>query len=130
LNDDYFHYKKRHPTPSNYYCNYRGTLSNFDGGDSFRLYNIINQYKHDHAVFKRASDFNSLGYYKTNNRVVKGGSWADSPQYLITGSREVYNETESSCKVGFRVAMNAPSNLDFLSFREKKRLKNNEHEEE
>jgi formylglycine-generating enzyme required for sulfatase activity len=74
-------------------------------------------------VFKRASDFNSLGYYKTNNRVVKGGSWADSPQYLITGSREVYNETESSCKVGFRIAMNAPSNLDFLSFREKKRLK-------
>ena len=67
--------------------------------------------------------FGIIREYITKNRIVKGGSWADQAHYLISGSREIYNEAESSCKVGFRVAMDAPEKIDFLNFKDKKRLR-------
>ncbi len=38
-------------------------------------------------------------------RTVKGGSWADGPIYVECGSRTVFSENKSSCRIGFRVAM-------------------------
>ncbi len=40
-------------------------------------------------------------------RLVKGGSWANQPHYLNTACNEVYHESETSSKIGFRVAMEA-----------------------
>lgn len=37
--------------------------------------------------------------------IVKGGSWADSPVYLQSCSRQVFPKSKSSCRIGFRVAM-------------------------
>jgi hypothetical protein len=82
----------------------------------------IRAFKHDITVIERATNYLSSNYI-TKNRVVKGGSWADQPHYLVSGSREIYNEAESSSKVGFRVAMDAPQTIDFLSMKDKKRLK-------
>jgi sulfatase modifying factor 1 len=106
-----------------YYCNVTGDFYMFDSLDSLRVVNLIDTYKHDHAVFNRASSVKCHGYDRTKNRIVKGGSWADQPHYLIPASREVYNEAESSCKVGFRMAMDAPATIAFLSNKDKKRLK-------
>jgi formylglycine-generating enzyme required for sulfatase activity len=39
-------------------------------------------------------------------RIVKGGSWADSPVYLRITTRTIMNENSVSSRVGFRVAMN------------------------
>jgi hypothetical protein len=87
-----------------------------------RVFYLINNLKHDYAVINRATNYQSREYI-TKNRIVKGGSWADQAHYLISGSREIYNEAESSCKVGFRVAMDAPENSDFLNHKDKKRIK-------
>ena len=38
-------------------------------------------------------------------RVVKGGSWAESPIYLMPGTSSFYHENSSSARIGFRVAM-------------------------
>lgn len=40
-------------------------------------------------------------------RLVKGGSWANQPHYLNTACNEVYHESETSSKIGFRVIMEA-----------------------
>jgi len=40
-------------------------------------------------------------------RLVKGGSWANQPHYLNTSCNEVYHESETSSKIGFRVVMEA-----------------------
>lgn len=105
-----------------YYNNYTGSLRHFDHFDTMRVLFLINNLKHDYAVINRATNYQSREYI-TKNRIVKGGSWADQAHYLISGSREVYNEAESSCKVGFRVAMDAPEKIDFLNFKDKKRLR-------
>jgi len=39
------------------------------------------------------------------SRIIKGGSWIDSPIYLMTGTKAVYNENTGSAFIGFRVAM-------------------------
>lgn len=41
----------------------------------------------------------------TPARVVKGGSWAESPIYLMPGTSSFFLENSSSAKIGFRVAM-------------------------
>ena len=38
-------------------------------------------------------------------RVVKGGSWADGPVYILPSTKTIFNENESSSRIGFRVAM-------------------------
>lgn len=40
-------------------------------------------------------------------RLVKGGSWVNQPHYLNTACNEVYHESETSSKIGFRVVMEA-----------------------
>ncbi len=40
-------------------------------------------------------------------RLVKGGSWANQAHYLNTVCNEVYHESITSCKIGFRVVMEA-----------------------
>lgn len=47
----------------------------------------------------------SIMHTKDSLRIVKGGSWADPPVYLITGMDGIYPEDKSSCKIGFRLAM-------------------------
>lgn len=105
-----------------FYDNSIGTLSKYNYWDSMRMVSRIRAFKHDITVIERATNYLSSNYI-TKNRVVKGGSWADQPHYLVSGSREIYNEAESSSKVGFRVAMDAPQTIDFLSMKDKKRLK-------
>lgn len=55
-------------------------------------------------------DWNVINKTK-NPRIVKGGSWADSPAYILTGSSEVFDENKSSCRIGFRLAMEVPEHL-------------------
>ena len=38
-------------------------------------------------------------------RIIKGGSWADSPIYLRISTRTIMNENSTSARVGFRIAM-------------------------
>jgi sulfatase modifying factor 1 len=38
-------------------------------------------------------------------RIVKGGSWADGPSYILCGTREAFSQKQSSSRIGFRVAM-------------------------
>jgi len=105
-----------------FYDNSNGTLSKFNDWDSIRMVSRIRTFIHDVVVVERASNYPSINYI-TKNRIVKGGSWADQPHYLVSGSREIYNEAESSCKVGFRIAMDAPKTIDFLPMKDKRRLK-------
>ncbi|MFC2111377.1 SUMF1/EgtB/PvdO family nonheme iron enzyme, partial [Bacteroidota bacterium] len=41
-------------------------------------------------------------------RIVKGGSWATAAAYMQCGSREIFDQTKGSCRIGFRVAMTIP----------------------
>lgn len=113
---------KRSQNNWHFYDNSNGTLSKFSDWDSIKMVDRIMDFIHNALVVQRASNYPSSNYI-TKNRIVKGGSWADQPHYLVSGSREIYNEAESSCKVGFRVAMDAPQTIDFLCLKDKKRLK-------
>ena len=42
---------------------------------------------------------------ENHNRVVKGGSWADGLIYQLIAAKTIHNETEKSCKIGFRVVI-------------------------
>jgi sulfatase modifying factor 1 len=54
-------------------------------------------------VIDEASAF----YYENGkySKLVKGGSWADSPLYLMHGNTTFFFENSSSARIGFRVAM-------------------------
>jgi formylglycine-generating enzyme required for sulfatase activity len=54
--------------------------------------------------------------------IVKGGSWKDTPLYVENGSVEIYSDDEQRCSIGFRVAMDAPNQIDFLTNKDKKRV--------
>lgn len=41
-------------------------------------------------------------------RTVKGGSWASPPAYLLTSSRQIYPQNQSSCTIGFREVLEIP----------------------
>jgi predicted NAD-dependent protein-ADP-ribosyltransferase YbiA (DUF1768 family) len=58
-----------------------------------------------------------------NIKIVKGGSWNDAPHYLLSASGEVFNDIESSCEIGFRLAADIPTTGWKLTRQEKKRLK-------
>ena len=38
-------------------------------------------------------------------RVVKGGSWADGPVYIIPETKTIFSQDKSSSRIGFRIAM-------------------------
>ncbi len=40
-----------------------------------------------------------------NLRIVKGGSWATGPAYMLCSSREVFPENKCSSRIGFRLVM-------------------------
>ena len=40
-----------------------------------------------------------------NLRIVKGGSWATGPAYMLVSSREVFPENKCSSRIGFRVVL-------------------------
>lgn len=113
---------KRSQNNWHFYDNSNGTLSKFSDWDSIKMVDRIKDFIHNAVVVQRASNYPSSNYI-TKNRIVKGGSWVDQLHYLVSGSREIYNEAESSCKVGFRVAMDAPETIDFLSLKDKKSIK-------
>ncbi len=52
-------------------------------------------YEHDKAVYLDAK----------NQRVVKGGSWADPIVYLNPGTKTIKSQRASSARIGFRLAM-------------------------
>jgi sulfatase modifying factor 1 len=76
-----------------------------------RLVRLIRELKHNLAVIERAESIQTWGWIPRNEIdvciLVKGGSWANQPHYLNTASNEVYHESEASCKIGFRVMMEA-----------------------
>jgi len=44
-------------------------------------------------------------------RIVKGGSWATGPAYMLCGRREVFPQDKGSSRIGFRLAMIKLGNL-------------------
>ncbi|MEX0967111.1 MAG: SUMF1/EgtB/PvdO family nonheme iron enzyme [Bacteroidia bacterium] len=44
-------------------------------------------------------------YKNPQPRIVKGGSWADGPAYMLCASREAFSEDRPSSRIGFRVVM-------------------------
>lgn len=76
-----------------------------------KLVRLIRELKHNWEVIERAESKQTLTLIERNAidvcRLVKGGSWANQPHYLNTASNEVYHESEASCKIGFRVMMEA-----------------------
>ncbi|MDA8910955.1 formylglycine-generating enzyme family protein [Crocinitomicaceae bacterium] len=74
-----------------------------------KLVRLIRELKHNWEVVERAErkEIPLLGKAIDACRLVKGGSWANQPHYLNTASNEVYHEFEASCKIGFRVMMEA-----------------------
>lgn len=65
---------------------------------------IALQLKHDLALLE--------GLDPLNARIIKGGSWADSPAYLQSASRVASDANVARCTVGFRVAMILPAQLE------------------
>jgi sulfatase modifying factor 1 len=48
----------------------------------------------------------AMVYHKNPRpRIVKGGSWADGPAYLVCSNNEILSEKKCSSRVGFRVVM-------------------------
>lgn len=74
---------------------------NYPGADSTGKYNerIIKEEAllemHDAKIIEACKEA----------RIVKGGSWANGPTYMICGRREAYPENKGSSRIGFRVAM-------------------------
>ena len=70
----------------------------------------IRELKQNWQVIDRAErkqipfDENAIHYC----RIVQGGSWENQPNYLNPNCKEVYHQSESSCKIGFRVVMETP----------------------
>jgi sulfatase modifying factor 1 len=49
-------------------------------------------------------------YLNPRPRIVKGGSWASGPAYLLCGSREAFSEDKCSSRIGFRVLIEMKAN--------------------
>ena len=76
-------------------------------------------YAHNFGVYLKAL---GKSVNMPNVIIVKGGSWKDTPLYVNTGSVELYNELDQHCFIGFRIAMDAPAQIDFLTKKDKKRV--------
>ncbi len=77
------------------YDNFKGeyTYINLD-----RVLNTIDRFIHDVNVLKKASDFDL-----NKTRIVKGGSWNSSINFLDFRANEVYHEESKDTQIGFRV---------------------------
>jgi formylglycine-generating enzyme required for sulfatase activity len=98
-------------TPLYLYNNEFGMLEVFDKEYAEEVLEIkIRELKQNWQVIERAErkqipfDGNAIDHC----HIVQGGSWASQPNYLYASCKEVYHESESSCKIGFRVVMDAP----------------------
>jgi formylglycine-generating enzyme required for sulfatase activity len=59
----------------------------------------LNEYSsHNEKVMNRFED----------TRLVKGGSWADPPMYLMPGVKTIYTGSRGSSRIGFRVVVSLP----------------------
>jgi sulfatase modifying factor 1 len=97
--------------PMYLYNNEIGHLEAFEKKYTEQLLEIkIRELKQNWQVIERAErkqipiDENAI----LNCHIVQGGSWENQPNYLNPNCKEVYHESESSCKIGFRVVMEAP----------------------
>jgi formylglycine-generating enzyme len=52
-------------------------------------------------------------------RIVKGGSWATGPAYMLCGRREAFPESKGCSHIGFRVAMIKVGNLNLIETKSK-----------
>jgi hypothetical protein len=86
------------------------------------VYPLFEKFKHNKNVIERATKVKlSLRTDpKEDCRLVKGGSWADEPHYLLIQNSQVFSTSESSSKIGFRVVCDAEE--DDLTKKDKKRL--------
>jgi len=77
------------------------------------IYPRFEKYKHNHKVLERASSYKlSLRNNPLDDcRMVKGGSWAHEPHYLLIDNSEVRHKSESSSTIGFRIACDASEEL-------------------
>jgi hypothetical protein len=60
--------------------------------------NTIDRFLHDVNVLKKASDFDL-----NKTRIVKGGIWNSSINFLDFRANEVYHEESKDTQIGFRV---------------------------
>ena len=91
---------------------YQNCIENYNEFDD-DIYLNFEKFKHNYQVLNRAS---SYAYTLRNNpldncRMVKGGSWAHEPHYLLIDNSEVRHKWESSSTIGFRVACDASEEL-------------------
>jgi len=57
-----------------------------------------------------------------HTKICKGGTWANGLIYAQVGSRHIYEKSESSTKLGFRIAMSIP-NKELIELMPKKKWK-------
>jgi formylglycine-generating enzyme required for sulfatase activity len=98
-------------TPLYLYNNEVGRIAVFDKEYTEEVLEMeIRELKQNWQVIERAErkqipfDGNAIDHC----HIVQGGSWASQPNYLYASCKEVYHESESSCKIGFRVVMDTP----------------------
>ena len=98
-------------TPLYLYNNEVGKLAVFEKEYTEEILEMeIDQLKQNWQVIERAErkqipfDGNAID----NCHIVQGGSWQSQPNYLNASCKEVYHESETSCKIGFRVLMDTP----------------------
>jgi formylglycine-generating enzyme required for sulfatase activity len=68
--------------------------------DEFKVFTIKNNLRY----LNKLKDDLILIKQRPNNRVVKGGSWAQNETYLHPRVRTIYNENQQKCYIGFRLA--------------------------
>ena len=97
-------------TPLYLYNNEVGWLAVFEKEYTEELLEMeIDQLKQNWQVIERAErkQIPFAGNAIDKCRIVQGGSWVNQPHYLNATCKEVYHESEASCKIGFRVIMEA-----------------------
>ncbi len=72
--------------------------------DRERIESVAIDYMHDADLLHRILE----------PKTVKGGSWADAVIYIQPGTKEVQNESYTSCRIGFRIAMDVFDQRDTL----------------
>ena len=96
--------------PLELYNNYSGCLETMEKKwTEQRIVNLIRELKQNWEVIERAErkQIPFAGNAIDKCRIVQGGSWVNQPHYLNATCKEVYHESEASCKIGFRVIMEA-----------------------
>jgi formylglycine-generating enzyme required for sulfatase activity len=101
---------KMYENPLELYNNYSGCLETMEKKwTEQKIVNIISELKQNWEVIERAERIQNPLFENAIDkcRIVQGGSWVNQPHYLNATCKEVYHESEASCKIGFRVIMEA-----------------------